>query len=181
MGGTNVGLTNESGTVGYANVYLTNDSNQGVTMTTIETDRTEITDLVYRLGACLDEARFDDLGELLIEEATVTTPGGRGEGRAAVVAQARRNHPADQRFQHVTTNVLIDLDGDRAAVRANLIVTITTPGGSAGDGPAPAPLCTIGEVYRFDLSRTPSGWRFARIGTVPVWVTGDVPTSARAA
>jgi hypothetical protein len=150
-------------------------------MTTTESDRTEITDLVYRLGVCLDEGRFDDLGGLLVEEATVTTPGGRGEGREAVIAQARRNHPADQRFQHVTTNLLIDLDGDRAAVRANLIVTITRPGGQAGDGPAPAPLCTIGEVYRFDLVRTESGWRFVKIGTVPVWVTGDVPAPARAA
>ncbi len=148
-------------------------------MTTIESGRTEITDLVYQLGACLDEGRFDDLEGLLVEEATVTTPGGRGEGREAVIAQARRNHPADQRFQHVTTNLLIDLDGDRAKVRANLIVTITRPGDPAAAGPAP--LCTIGEVYHFELVRTPSGWRFATIGTVPVWVTGDVPAPARAA
>lgn len=139
-------------------------------------DRAEITDLVYQLGACLDEGRFDDLGELVIGDATVSTPGGRGEGREAVVNQARRNHPEDQRFQHVTTNLLINVDGDRADVRANLIVTITTPGTHTGEAPAPSPRATIGEVYRFDLVRTPSGWRFAHIATVPLWVTGTLPT-----
>jgi SnoaL-like protein len=144
-------------------------------------DRTEITDLVYRLGSCLDEGRYDEMRELLVEDATVSTPGGRAEGREALIAQARRNHPADQRFQHVTTNVLLELDGDRAKVRANLIVTITTPDAGPSDTPAPPPRCTIGEVYSFELVRTRGGWRFSRIETVPLWVSGTVPTPARAA
>jgi hypothetical protein len=143
-------------------------------------DRTEITDLVYRLGACLDEGRYDEMRELLVEDATVSTPGGQAEGRAALIAQARRNHPADQRFQHVTTNVQIDLDGDRAKVRANLVVIITTPDSGPSDAPVASPRCTIGEVYSFELLRTPGGWRFSRIGTVPLWMSGTVPTPARA-
>jgi hypothetical protein len=119
--------------------------------------------------------------ELLVEDATVSTPGGRAEGREALIAQARRNHPADQRFQHVTTNVLLDLDGDRAKVRANLIVTITTADTKPSAAPAPPPRCTIGEVYSFELVRTRGGWRFSRIETVPLWVSGTVPTPARAA
>jgi hypothetical protein len=125
-------------------------------------DRTEITDLVYRLGACLDEGRYDELRELLVEDATVSTPGGQAEGRAALIAQARRNHPADQRFQHVTTNVQLD------------------PYGGPSHAPVPSPRCTIGEVYSFELLRTPGGWRFSRIGTVPLWMSGTVPTPARA-
>jgi hypothetical protein len=144
-------------------------------------DRTEITHLVYRLGACLDEGRYDEMRELLVEDATVLTPGGRAEGREALIAQARRNHPTDQRFQHVTTNLLLDLDGDRAKVRANLVVTITTTDAGPGDVPAPPPLCTIGEVYNFELVRTRGDWRFSRIETVPLWVSGTVPTPARAA
>ncbi len=144
-------------------------------------DRAEITDLVYRLGACLDESHFDEMHELLTEDATVTTPGGRSEGRAGVVAQARRNHPADQHFQHVTTNVLLGLDGDAAEVRANLVVTITPAGPGPSGVPAQPPLCTIGEVYSFGLVRTAKGWRFSRIKTVPLWVTGTVPAPAGAA
>jgi hypothetical protein len=138
-------------------------------------DRIEITDLVYRLGVCLDEGRFDDLRQLVVEDATVRTPGGQATGRDGLVAQARRNHSTDQRFQHVTTNVLIDLDGDRAEVRANLVVHITRPADAPPDAPAPPPVCTIGEVYGFEVVRTADGWRFAHIETVPLWVLGTLP------
>lgn len=139
-------------------------------------DRTEITDLVYRLGVCLDEGHFDEMRQLLVEDATVRTPGGRTEGREAVIAQAERNHPPDQRFQHITTNVLVDLDGDRAKVRANLLLHITTPDDAPTDAPAPPPRTTVGEVYRFELVRTPYGWRFSRVETLRLWVSGTLPT-----
>jgi len=141
-------------------------------------DRIVITDLVYRLGACLDEGRFDDIRELATEGATVRTPGGESVGREAFVGQARRNHPADQGFHHVTTNVLIDLDGDHAKVRANLLVHITEladAAHAAHDAPAPAPRCSIGEVYHFDVVRTTDGWRFAHVEATPTWFRGTLP------
>lgn len=138
-------------------------------------DRTEITDLVDRLGVCLDEGRFDGIRDLVVEDATVRTPGGQATGREALVAQARRNHPVDQTFQHVTTNVLVDLDGDRAEIRANLVVHIARPDDAPAGAPAPSPACSIGEVYRFALVRTAGGWRISRIETVPLWVSGTLP------
>ncbi len=144
-------------------------------------DRMEITDLVYRLGVCLDDGRFDDMVGLLVEDATVRTPGGQGEGREAVVAQAGRNHPPDQRFQHVITNVLVDLARDRAQVRANLVVHITTPEDAPTDAPAPPPRATLGEVYSFEVVRNPDGWRFSRIETAPLWVSGTLPPPSTSA
>ena len=85
-------------------------------------DRHEVADLVYRLGECLDEGRFDELRSLFVEEAIARTPGGTAEGREALVAQARRNHRPEDRIQHVTTNLLIDLKDDGGTVRANLVV-----------------------------------------------------------
>ena len=38
--------------------------------------------------------------------------------------------------------------------------------------PAPPVVYTLGEVYHFDLVRTPDGWRLARIETIPVWYSG---------
>lgn len=138
-------------------------------------DRMDITDLVYRLGVCLDEGRFDDMRDLLVEDATVKTPGGAASGRSALIDQARRNHAPDQRFQHLTTNVLIDLDGDRAKVRANLVVNIATPEDAPAHHPAPPPRASIGEVYGFELVRTPDGWRFSRVETTPLWLSGTLP------
>ena len=129
------------------------------------TDRHAITDLVSRLGLWLDEMRFDDPRSLFTEEVTVATLGGQAEGIDRAVAQARRNH-AVERLQHVITNVLIDLDGDRATVGANLVVTFVP---RADD---PASQFALGERYRFEAVRTAQGWRLSRVEIRPVWRSG---------
>lgn len=148
------------------------------------TDRTEIADLVSRLGRVLDEGRFDEMPDLLVEHATARTPGGRAEGRAALVAQASRNHDPAQPIQHLITNLLVDLDGeDRASARANLVVHFGSPDDpddpDSPDGTrtplAPPVRFSMGEVYRFGLVRTPDGWRFDRIETEPLWTSGTLP------
>jgi hypothetical protein len=153
-------------------------------------DRTEITDLVSRLGACLDEGRFDDMRSLMVEEVTARTPGGAKEGRDAVVGLARKNHRPEWGQEHVITNVLVDLDGDRATVRANLVVHSAPDPSSpeaapvtVADGQLPpllAPKVTfmLGEVYGFDVVRTPQGWRFGRVEATPVWHWGSRPRPA---
>jgi hypothetical protein len=137
-------------------------------------DRNEISDLVHRLGVVLDEGQFDDLRSLLAQDATVRTPGGIAEGREAVIAQASRNHPAEQPIQHVITNILVDLDGARAQARANLVVYFGPLGGASDSAVPLAPPVeyTTGEVYHYDLVRTSEGWRFSRIQTTPVWRSG---------
>jgi hypothetical protein len=100
-------------------------------------DRSEITDLVSRLGVSLDEGRFDEMRSLLVEEVTASTPGGAKEGRDAVIALARKNHRPGWGSEHVTTNLLIDLDGDQAKVRANMVVHLapdsTSDSGNTAD------------------------------------------------
>jgi 3-phenylpropionate/cinnamic acid dioxygenase small subunit len=133
-------------------------------------DRAEITDLVYRLGASLDDRRFDEMRSLLVDAATVRTPGGTAQGREAVIAQARRNHPPDEPTQHVITNPLVELDGDRAKVRANLVVNFATPAGFESL-PALPRKYTLGETYHFDAVRTPEGWRFTAVESKPAWIS----------
>ncbi|MFD0656439.1 nuclear transport factor 2 family protein [Thermocatellispora tengchongensis] len=100
-------------------------------------DRDEITRLVYRLGVVLDEGRFDEMPSIFTEDATVHTPGGLAKGRDALTAQAQRTHSPGERIQHVVGNVLIDLDGDRADVRANLVVTFATGNPRKAASPPP--------------------------------------------
>jgi hypothetical protein len=135
----------------------------------------DITDLVYRLGVCLDEGRFDELRSLFVEHASARTPGGTAEGREALIAQASRNHAPDQRIQHVITNVLVDADSEQASVRANLVVSFASATGT-DESPLPPPVqFTLGEVYRFDAVRTLDGWRLSRVETIPVWMSGTRP------
>ncbi len=152
-------------------------------------DRTEITDLVSRLGMSLDEGRFDEMQSLLVEDVTARTPGGEKAGRDSVITLARKNHRPNWGNEAVITNVLIDQDGDRAKVRANLVVysapdgTSDPDGASDPDGTSLPPLApkvtyTLGGVYKFEVVRTPDGWRFSRVETLPAWYWGTRPVPA---
>jgi SnoaL-like protein len=168
---------------------LTMDVNRGAVMNAANMndqveqllDRAQISDLVFRLGVCLDEGRFGEMASLFIEDATASTPGGKAQGRKTILALAERNHRPEYATQHVSGNLLVDLEGDRATVRGNLVVQVAPP--PAPDTPAQVPPAlaptlgfTLGEVYHIDCVRTPDGWRFARVDTVPVWMSGKRPT-----
>ena len=133
-------------------------------------DRAELADLVHRQGRWLDEQRWAEADTVFTADATVRTPGGTAAGLDALTAQAARNH-ADARTQHVTSNALIELAGDRAVVSANLVATFVTADS------APAPSRTLGERYRFEAVRTAAGWRFDRLEVTPIWRT-EAPLAA---
>lgn len=117
-------------------------------------DRQAVEDLVSRLGLWLDgETTLDQARAILAEDVSVSTPGGTAQGIENVVAQARRNHEVPT--QHVITNVLVDLDGDRATAGANLIVTF--------------PDSIQGERYAFAARRDDDTWRLTQIKVAQVW------------
>ncbi|WP_196812176.1 nuclear transport factor 2 family protein [Nocardia sp. CNY236] len=132
-------------------------------------DRQQITMLIDRLGRSLDEDRLDDLRSIYTPDATATTPGGTAEGRESLIAQARRTHTRDRHIQHAVSNVLIDLHGDSAEVRANLIATFAP---AVADETIPQPQYILGEIYRFDAVRTPDGWRLSQVQSTPIWAIG---------
>jgi hypothetical protein len=127
------------------------------------TDRLAIDQLLSTLGRCLDDGDFEALRDIYTEDATVATPGGASTGLDALVDQARRRHSPDDGVQNTLTNLLVDIDGDRAAVRANVLAAFAK--GGAGD---PTPFL-VGGIERFELRRTPHGWRITSLLTTPVW------------
>jgi SnoaL-like domain len=120
------------------------------------------------------------MGSLFSDDATAITPSGTAQGRETVVALAQRNHRPEFATQHVSTNLLVELEGDRATVRGNLVVQVAPPAaadGAAPTAPALAPKLrfTLGEVYRIECVRRAAGWRFSRVHTVPIWMAGERP------
>jgi hypothetical protein len=128
-------------------------------------DRIEITELVYRYGRYADEGirRSEDL---YTDDIVIVSENGakRFEGLAAVKARG----PAEMagpfaRTQHVITNVSIDLHGDRASIRANLIAT------HLYDLDRPSEYWILKGYYEWEAVRTPKGWRFSRRSLWRVW------------
>jgi len=132
-------------------------------------DRGELTQLVYRFYDYMEEGRFDDLDAVLSKDVVVSSPGmGVTEGREAVVAGAEEGAKTEDRTQHVVTNVLIDLNGDKAKVRANvdqLFGSSTTPEGKI----APEPTLTISSIMHYEAVHSSEGWRVSRIEGDVLW------------
>jgi hypothetical protein len=146
-------------------------------------DRQAIAELITRLGVMLDEKSLDDVRTIVTDDVFVQTASGSARGPEAVVEKARRNHTV--RTQHVISDVLIELEGDRAQARANLIVTFAPdqPGSRLviNESAQPDSHLTIGELYHFKAARTDGGWRLARIEVTRRWSTQPLAAAARVA
>ncbi|MGK5553187.1 nuclear transport factor 2 family protein [Actinomadura kijaniata] len=133
------------------------------------TDRAEITDLLTRMNRWLDDHRFswrDDrryagVDRFYTSDVVLRSPRGTAHGLAELVDYLRRVGDDADHTQHVTSDVLIDLDGDKAEVTAYGVVYAHRP----DDGL----VLTAGLRAAYTTVRTPGGWRLADIEMTPLW------------
>ncbi|GIG88549.1 nuclear transport factor 2 family protein [Plantactinospora endophytica] len=132
---------------------------------TDQIDRAELTALVGRLGRWLDNGDDDETARRIYHrDAVVHSPRGTATGIAEIVAYVARTSDDAERTQHLATDVLVDLDGDRADVTANLLVAFFPSGQTF-----PSALRLVGLRYAFGALRTAEGWRFTRADVTPLW------------
>ncbi|MFD8596069.1 nuclear transport factor 2 family protein [Kitasatospora sp. NPDC059646] len=142
------------------------------------TDRAEITGLVDGYLLSLDGGRFD--GEWARRHFTAdvrfTSPVGSHEGVDGLAEHEQATLDKFERTQHVGANLLIDLDGDRAAVRWNAVMTHVHPAATQRfRGEEPGGHFDVGGTFTGEAVRTPAGWRFRRLDVRAVWTTGRGP------
>ncbi|MEV0429916.1 nuclear transport factor 2 family protein [Micromonospora sp. NPDC050495] len=125
------------------------------------TDRAEIAELVARLAWALDERRFDDLRAVYAPDARTSSPRGALSGIDEIVDVLRRTSPEEDLTQHFNTDVVIDLDGDRAEIGAHQLAYFFQQGA--------APHRRAGLRTRYSAVRTPAGWRLAEAHISPRW------------
>ncbi len=124
-------------------------------------DREAIRDLVSSFGVAVDDKDRVGYADNFTEEAVLQMPFGTFEGRAAIAEM--KGPPSHWRTQHMFGNIVIDLDGDSAVVRA---YTMSTHVFDPVDATKKA---HAGGWYAYDVVRTDAGWRFARVKLVIVW------------
>ncbi|HEX2316563.1 MAG TPA: nuclear transport factor 2 family protein [Thermomonospora sp.] len=130
---------------------------------TLIADRLEIADLFTRLGLLLDEKRWEDAGTVFADDVAVHSPrGGEIRGIDKVVGFMRQGEVDGEHTQHLTVDLLVDLDGDRAAASANSLVYFYREGRP--------PHMTSGLRLVSTVVRTPEGWRFHDYRVRPAWI-----------
>lgn len=149
------------------------------------TDQLAITDTVIRMGWYLDRREWAAFAALFTDRVytdyTALWGGTPREGGVdellSTEAQGswRRTMDGLEATQHLITNVLVDIDGDRATATANVVGVhrLTNPHGS--------PLWTVGGTYELGLTRTEHGWRINAITQRLSWVDGNQQVLFRAA
>ena len=113
---------------------------------------------LYRYAELIDAGRFTELGELM-EHCTFSygTRGDPGPSGAAAIAASYRDmvvtyDDGTPRTRHLTTNPIIDVDGDAATVRSTYTVMQQAPGS--------AMQTIISGRYHDTMKRIDGRWRF---------------------
>jgi hypothetical protein len=125
-------------------------------------DRAELADLVARHSLWIDERRYGETDRLFTEDVVVKSPRGEAHGIGALVELVRSGHDTYASTLHSKSNLIIDVDGDTATVRAHdiavFVIDDKTEALAAG-------------YHHYTARRTEDGWRFDRLVVTPVALT----------
>ncbi|HET6358282.1 nuclear transport factor 2 family protein [Streptomyces sp.] len=137
----------------------------------------EIGSLLDRYLVGLDDEKLDDdwAKRLFTDDAVVEFPMSRHEGIDGLAAYHRSALAAFERTQHLGSPAVVELDGERARLRANLISThVHLPDQALPDGELP-PLFATGTFVTGEARRTSEGWRLSLLSFRLIWATGNPP------
>ncbi|WP_411079184.1 nuclear transport factor 2 family protein [Streptomyces sp. cmx-18-6] len=127
-------------------------------------DRIEIADLFTRFARLLDEKRWEDADAVFTADVVVHSPrAGEIRGIDKVVGHMGQAEVEGEHTQHLTTDLLVDMDadGDRVAASANSLVYFYRDDRR--------PHMVSGLRLTCALVRTPAGWRFCETRIVLAW------------
>jgi ketosteroid isomerase-like protein len=125
-------------------------------------DRADLADLVARHSLWIDESRYDETGRLFTDDVVVTSRRGEARGTEALIAAARSAHDQYPKTMHSKSNLLIEVDGDVASVRAHDLAVYVLDDQTEAVAAA---------VHHYGARRTQDGWRFSHLDVTPVALT----------
>jgi uncharacterized protein (TIGR02246 family) len=137
------------------------------------TDREQIADLVIRCAVAQDRKDWDTVARTFLEDAVYSHPGGRLDGRDAIVDRTREALEHLDASQHLLGSQVIEVDVDRATSLTYFQAQHVKEGTPGGD------LYTVAGTYADSLVRTPDGWRIAERTQSYRWRSGNRDVVAR--
>jgi 3-phenylpropionate/cinnamic acid dioxygenase small subunit len=133
------------------------------------TDESDIHRLIDQYGAALDEKRWDDWENTFSNDVVTEYPWGRNEGKSGMGKKAGDLLADFVITEHLSGNVLIDIEGDRASSRRNVWIICVR------EDDVPGVHFTEGGVYTCEHVRTPDGWKFSYIRLDIKWTINGGP------
>ncbi len=137
-------------------------------------DDARIVRVVNSYFRALDEKHFDEphFHLMLSSDARVIRPNGAATvGPANIMESHARSFTRFEATQHLLTGHDTDIDGDTAALRANLVAIHIW-----NDRPVDASMLersfTAGGIITASLHRMPDGWRITQLENRVIWRTG---------
>ena len=133
------------------------------------TDRLAIVDLLHRYATGLDTKDWDKLASVFTADgvADYGALGGVNQGPAAIVKLCSGALGGLDASQHIITNEVIELDGDRARARCYFQAQHVFTGAEGGDN------FLVGGTYDDEIVRTVDGWRIRHRTLTATWTDGN--------
>jgi uncharacterized protein (TIGR02246 family) len=98
-----------------------------------------------------DDGRFQEWSELFTEDGRFVVAGNATQGREPIRQMMAAMLPPGSRGKHITSNTIVDIDGDRAASTTDYLFVRPAPTG---------PVIVAAGRYRDRLVRDGTSWRF---------------------
>ena len=132
-------------------------------------DELDIQRVVHDYAWACDNADWALLASVFTDDAHLdySSTGGPAGARDEIVDWLEQSLTQVAMIHHVVTNFQIDLESDRAEVRAMFHCTVGLPGFED--------MVVTGGYYDEELVRTPAGWKIQRLFEDNRWMTSPRP------
>lgn len=130
-------------------------------------DHDAIVRLTHDYCWALDTCEWDLLRDVFTPDVEADLGAGGQHGVDEVIARVSSALSHLDASQHNVSTHQIDIDGDTATGRCNLIAQHVRKGTDGGDN------FVVGGIYHDRYVRTPAGWRISGRTLVTVWTEGN--------
>ncbi len=131
-------------------------------------DKDALATLINRYCKTADDHKWDEFAACFIPDGVLGFENwGTIVGREKIAAASGGAEDRFQGLQHSMTNMEFTVDGDKAVGTCYLWFSATM------DTSKPHEYHAFGGPYRFDFTRTPEGWRIARMQMKKIWAQNE--------